>query len=147
MRQEKESLELLTRTLGVEIFSPSACWLDGSSCPYGEPCGKFENRPMQYCHTNIGGCRKLAASSEFRVFLQPVVKEEVEEAQEKIKDEFHDGREPLSDFLKNQAKVLKEEGSINTTDEKILLSAVEVIKYVEEEGTKVFVFEVFDRAG
>lgn len=41
---------------------PSCCWLDGGTCPYGEPYGQFALRPEQFCRIPAGmgtGCHKL----------------------------------------------------------------------------------------
>ena len=33
------------------------CWLDGSRCPSGSPCGKFVERPTAFCQ--LGVCHKI----------------------------------------------------------------------------------------
>ncbi len=34
----------------------NACWVNGDTCPYGNPNGRFEDRPKQFCHLGEGGC-------------------------------------------------------------------------------------------
>ena len=144
MRNESQSLAELKESLGLNITLPNTCWLDGGTCPYGIPNGKFEDRPRGDCHMNVGGCSKLK-SSDLRSWIEVVVHEEAAVFEKKITDEFHSKKEPLSDFLDNQANVLKENKSINSIDEKLICNVAGIFRDLAEEGGyDVFVMEVYD---
>ncbi|MDO8495817.1 MAG: hypothetical protein Q7S32_04915 [bacterium] len=46
------------------MSSPTACWLDGDTCPYGLPNGRFIDRPLWICNTHKGGCPKLTTDHQ-----------------------------------------------------------------------------------
>lgn len=62
-----EDSELRKRVSNIFNIDPTtipatACWLDHGKCPYGEPRGRFTERPIAFCvkgNNKSNGCKKL----------------------------------------------------------------------------------------
>lgn len=132
MRSESETLVQITRDLGIEVVQPSDCWFDGENCPYGLPAGKFENRPLSDCHLNTGGCRKLEFFKESD-FLTHITDKTTSAEYKRIRNGLDERREPVSEFLENQAKVLLEENEINDLESKLVLTVSNIFKKLEDQ--------------
>ncbi len=59
----KEKISKLEKELEIAKYSAKLnnqrkCWLDDQSCPFGNPDGKFQLRPVHFCCQ--GGCHKVS---------------------------------------------------------------------------------------
>lgn len=53
-----ERARKLVKSVGTDFaLDPSRCWLDGNTCPYGEPQGRLDMRPESWCTPS--GCDRL----------------------------------------------------------------------------------------
>lgn len=128
MRTTVDSLASLEEITGLNAVQPNTCWLDGSSCPYGEPYGRFNDRPRKNCHIDEGGCGKLRASVGIQILASPIVDKELDRFEKATKKEIDEQREPLHELLEYKANSLAEKGRINNLEKVILLCASKVLK-------------------
>lgn len=94
---------------------PNQCWFDGSTCPYGNPEGRFDLRPTISCR--LGSCFKLSETEE-------EIKELIfgEEGQPILLNGWLNSNEPIS-IVEVIEMLLREEDSRLDEDDKILLRA------------------------
>lgn len=148
-KTKKEELILqLSEMLDQKL--ESACWLDGERCPYGNPFGRFELRPIMFCKvpTTLGnGCWKLTGdvSSEIEKMASALTEEEVEkrvdEEIEKREDKFikkilgdvRRNEQGLEDLIKKIAGTIK----VTKIEKQILLIAATIIEEEYEESVLV----------
>lgn len=103
-----------------DLTNPRACWIDGEYCPFGEPHGQFNRRPLTSCTPH--GCHKVDFHSEKigsvvlgKRILE--IEEARKEGQGEIKEEMatllDDSRkaEYLSSIIENIANELKIRGT------------------------------------
>ena len=108
------------------IVRSDTCWLDGDRCPYGQPNGKFSNRPSSFCVMPTGrgsGCQKLLDNvGEFDQMIG-----DLEERIEKTIDErVREKRVTLDSELRAVA-----DRELTDVDKATLILAADIIKEIE----------------
>lgn len=107
--------------------SPQACWLDGDACPYGKPNGRFQDRPIMFCHLGESGCRRLDvfvadidkfSSNYFENETEKRIAEAVEEESSSLALELSAIADEVSDplaqrTLKLAGKIIEEDPDLN----------------------------------
>ena len=102
----------------INIIRPDTCWLDGDRCPYGQPNGKFSNRPSSFCVMPTGrgsGCQKLLDNiAEFDQMIGD------------LEERVHEKKVTLDSELRAVA-----DQELADVDKAILILAADIIKEIE----------------
>ena len=116
---------------------PRDCWLNDEECPYGQPHGRFVNRPKAFCR--IGTCLKLAdthadMNEASGNYIEKQIESRILELFDKesatlsselrtiASEEFgqDEDNKPKQNILVLAADILEAEGAFNPTNPKML---------------------------
>lgn len=105
-------------------LNPRECWLDGDECPYGQPGGKFLDRPKNFCQLSV--CHKLDDLCDELEELYQGGKYFEERVDDAVEEEFNAKSKKLSELIgeiANQSFASDEEAQMQG----VLLLAAEVL--------------------
>lgn len=117
-----------TRTSLLEILgSDKACWLDGTTCPYGSPGGKFMDRPTSFCFLGNGGCAKLnSCGSIVNLFIKPAFEEQRKRIETEVSKAFGEHVDHPGDYLISRLET--GELDLDDIDERVIRITAEILQ-------------------
>lgn len=108
-----------------DCIAANRCWLDAGACPYGEPQGRFDLRPTQFCSmpsdkSNFG-CHKLLDA-------RPELHDALGVSQESIGDYFEKHHTGVDTELDTQAAEIVKEDEADEPESLILQLAADILR-------------------